>query len=116
MGLRKPKTNRLGVDYAGTVDAVGKNVTQFRPGDEVFGGRNGAYAEYVCAREERAIVPKPPSVTFEEAAAAPVAALTATTGPPRQEPRAGTEGLDQRRVGVAWARTRCRSPRRSAGT
>ena len=80
MGLRKPKTNRLGVDYAGTVDAVGKNVTQFRPGDEVFGGRNGAYAEYVCAREERAIVPKPPSVTFEEAAAAPVAALTALQG------------------------------------
>jgi NADPH:quinone reductase-like Zn-dependent oxidoreductase len=80
MGLRKPKTNRLGVDYAGTVDAVGKNVTQFRPGDEVFGGRNGAYAEYVCAREERAIVPKPENVTFEEAAAVPVAALTALQG------------------------------------
>ena len=80
MGLRKPKSERLGVDYAGTVEAVGKDVTQFRPGDEVFGGRNGAYAEYVCAREDRAIVPKPANVTFEEAAAVPVAAITALQG------------------------------------
>ena len=80
MGLRKPKDNRLGVDYAGTVEAVGANVTQFRPGDDVFGGRNGAYAEYVCAREDRGIVPKPANVTFEEAAAVPVAALTALQG------------------------------------
>ncbi|MDQ3121248.1 MAG: NAD(P)-dependent alcohol dehydrogenase [Actinomycetota bacterium] len=80
MGLRKPKTNRLGVDYAGVVEAVGENVTEFRPGDEVFGGRDGAYAEYVCPREDRAIVPKPANVTFEEAAAAPVAALTALQG------------------------------------
>jgi len=80
MGLRKPKTNRLGVDYAGVVEAVGENVTEFRPRDEVFGGRDGAYAEYVCAREDRAIVPKPANVTFEEAAAVPVAALTALQG------------------------------------
>ena len=80
MGLRKPKTNRLGVDYAGVVEAVGENVTEFRPGDEVFGGRDGAYAEYICAREDRAIVPKPANVTFEEAAAVPVAALTALQG------------------------------------
>ena len=80
MGLRKPKTNRLGVDYAGVVEAVGENVTEFRPGDEVFGGKDGAYAEYVCAREDRAIVPKPANVTFEEAAAVPVAALTALQG------------------------------------
>src|SRR5918994_6040489 len=80
MGLRKPKDNRLGVDYAGTVEAVGKDVTEFRSGDEVFGGRNGAYAEYICAREDRAIVPKPANVTFEQAAAVPVAALTALQG------------------------------------
>ena len=80
MGLRKPKSNRLGVDYAGTVEAVGGNVTEFRPGDEVFGGRNGAYAEYVCARADRAIVPKPANVTFEEAAAVPIAAITALQG------------------------------------
>jgi NADPH:quinone reductase-like Zn-dependent oxidoreductase len=80
MGLRKPKSNRLGVDYAGTVEAVGKNVTEFRPGDEVFGGRDGAYAEYVCAREDRSVVPKPPNVTFEQAAAVPIAAITALQG------------------------------------
>ena len=80
MGLRKPKSNRLGVDYAGTVEAVGRDVTEFRPGDEVFGGRNGAYAEYVCARADRAIVLKPGSVTFEQAAAVPIAAITALQG------------------------------------
>jgi NADPH:quinone reductase-like Zn-dependent oxidoreductase len=80
MGLLKPKERALGVDYAGTVEAVGKNVTQFRPGDEVFGGRNGAFADYVCAREDRAVVLKPADVTFEQAAAVPVAAITALQG------------------------------------
>ena len=80
MGLFKPKESRVGVDFAGTVEAVGGNVTEFRPGDEVFGGRNGAYAEYICAREDRAIVPKPGNVTFEQAAAVPVAAITALQG------------------------------------
>jgi NADPH:quinone reductase-like Zn-dependent oxidoreductase len=80
MGLRKPKSNRLGVDFAGTVEAVGTNVTQFRPGDEVFGGRSGAFAEYLCVREDRAVVPKPANVTFEEAAAVGVAGLTALQG------------------------------------
>jgi NADPH:quinone reductase-like Zn-dependent oxidoreductase len=79
-GLRKPKSNRLGVDYAGTVEAVGKNVTQFRPGDDVFGGRTGAFAEYVCARADRGVVLKPANVNFEEAAAVPIAALTALQG------------------------------------
>jgi NADPH:quinone reductase-like Zn-dependent oxidoreductase len=80
MGLLKPKESRLGVDFAGTVEEVGKDVTQFRPSDEVFGGRSGAFAEYVCVREERAVVLKPANVTFEEAAAVPVAALTALQG------------------------------------
>jgi len=80
MGLLKPKSNSLGVDFAGQVEAVGKDVTQFQPGDEVFGGRNGAFAEYVCVREERAVVPKPANVTFEQAAAVPIAAITALQG------------------------------------
>lgn len=79
-GMRKPKETRLGVDYAGTVEAVGQNVTQFKPGDEVFGGRNGAIAEYVCALADRAVVPKPANMTFEQAAAVPVAAITALQG------------------------------------
>jgi NADPH:quinone reductase-like Zn-dependent oxidoreductase len=80
MGLLKPKQRLLGTDFAGTVEAVGKDVTQFRPGDEVFGGRNGAFAEYVCVAEDRAVVPKPANLTFEQAAAVPVAALTALQG------------------------------------
>jgi NADPH:quinone reductase-like Zn-dependent oxidoreductase len=79
-GLRKPKDTRLGVDYAGTVEAVGRNVTQFKPGDEVFGGRDGAFAEYVCALADRAVVLKPANMTFEQAAAVPVAAITALQG------------------------------------
>jgi NADPH:quinone reductase-like Zn-dependent oxidoreductase len=80
MGLRTPKSERLGTDYAGVVEAVGANVTDFQPGDEVFGGRSGALAEYVQARADRAIVRKPASASFEEAAAVPVAALTALQG------------------------------------
>jgi NADPH:quinone reductase-like Zn-dependent oxidoreductase len=79
-GLRKPKDTRLGVDYSGTVEAVGKNVTQFKPGDEVFGGKNGAIAEYLCALADRAVVLKPASMTFDQAAAVPVAAITALQG------------------------------------
>ena len=80
LGLRKPKDTRLGVDYAGTVEAVGKNVTNFKPGDEVFGGRDGAIAEYVCVLADRAVVAKPGNMTFEQAAAVPVAAITALQG------------------------------------
>ncbi len=79
-GLRKPKETRLGVDYAGVVEAVGKNVTQFKAGDEVFGGRNGALADYVCVLADRAVVLKPANITFEQAAAVPVAAITALQG------------------------------------
>jgi len=80
LGMRKPKDTRLGVDYSGTVEAVGKNVTQFKLGDEVFGGKTGALAEYVCVLADRAVVLKPPNITFEQAASVPVAAITALQG------------------------------------
>src|SRR6266478_1454822 len=80
VGLRKPKDTRLGVDFAGTVEAVGKNVTKFKPGDGVFGGRDGAFAEYVCVRESRAVALKPANVTFEQAASVPIAGITALQG------------------------------------
>jgi NADPH:quinone reductase-like Zn-dependent oxidoreductase len=79
-GLLKPKSTRLGVDFAGTVEAVGRDVTQFRAGDDVFGGGSGAFAEYVCVPADGGVVPKPANVTFEQAAAVPVAALTALQG------------------------------------
>jgi NADPH:quinone reductase-like Zn-dependent oxidoreductase len=78
--LRKPKETRIGVDYAGVVEAVGKNVTQFKVGDEVFGGRAGSLAQYICAKADRGVAAKPPSVTFEEAGSVAVAAITALQG------------------------------------
>ncbi len=80
-GLLKPKRKILGADLAGRVEAVGGNVKQFQPGDEIFGGslNLGAFAEYVCVTE-KVLVLKPGSVIFEEAAAVPVAALTALHG------------------------------------
>ena len=77
-GLLRPKDIRLGADFAGVVEAVGKNITDFKPGDEVFGGSDGAYAEYVTVDKELAL--KPANITFEEAAAVPTAALTALQG------------------------------------
>jgi len=77
VGLRKPKDTRLGVDFAGIVETVGKNVTEFKPGDEVFGGRGGAFAQYVCPRATRAVALKPPNVSFEDAAAVNIAGITA---------------------------------------
>jgi NADPH:quinone reductase-like Zn-dependent oxidoreductase len=77
-GLVRPKDTRLGTDFAGVVEVVGKDVSNFKPGDEVFGGSNGAYAEYVTVGKE--IAPKPASITFEEAAAVPMAGLTALQG------------------------------------
>lgn len=76
-GLRKPKDTQLGVDFAGTVEAVGKNVTKFKPGDEVFGGRTGSFADYVCVRESRAVALKPANISFEQAASVPIAGITA---------------------------------------
>jgi NADPH:quinone reductase-like Zn-dependent oxidoreductase len=76
-GMGRPTRPGLGMDYAGTVEAVGKNVTQFRPGDEVFGGRGGALTEYLSVVAERSISAKPANMTLEQAAAVPVAAITA---------------------------------------
>jgi len=77
-GLFKPRSDRTGIDFAGTVEAVGKDVTHVAPGDDVFGARSGALAEYVTVRD--AVVAKPANLTFEEAAAVPVAAITALQG------------------------------------
>jgi NADPH:quinone reductase-like Zn-dependent oxidoreductase len=77
-GLFKPKDTRLGADFSGVIEAVGKDVSDFKPGDEVFGGRHGAYAEYVTV--SKAIAPKPANITFEEAAAVPIAGITALQG------------------------------------
>lgn len=76
-GIGKPDNPRMGVDFAGTVEAVGRNVTRLKPGDEVFGGRFGALAEYVNVRDDRAIVLKPTNMSFEQAASVPIAAVTA---------------------------------------
>ena len=80
VGLRKPKSTQLGVDFAGTIEAVGKNVTQFKPGDDVFGGKGGAFAEYVCRRAEGAVALKPANITFEQAASVNIAGITALQG------------------------------------
>ncbi len=79
-GLRKPKDIRLGVDYAGTVEAVGRNVTRFKPGDQVFGGRSGALAQYVVVKQDGAVALKPANVSFEQAGAVAIAATTALQG------------------------------------
>jgi NADPH:quinone reductase-like Zn-dependent oxidoreductase len=72
-GLRKPKNTTPGSDFAGTVAAVGKNVTEFKPGDEVFGVRAGALAGYICVTASRAVVSKPGNLSFEQAASIPTA-------------------------------------------
>jgi NADPH:quinone reductase-like Zn-dependent oxidoreductase len=78
-GLRKPKDSRVGIDVSGEVEAVGKNVTRFKPGDEVFGACKGSFAEYACVSQSRFVL-KPHNVTCEHAACVPVAALTALQG------------------------------------
>lgn len=79
LGLRKPRLGRPGVDVAGEIEAVGKNVTQFEPGDEVFGGCSGAFAEYASTAASK-VVMKPDNVTFEQGASVNVAGLTALQG------------------------------------
>ena len=77
-GLFKPNEIRLGTDFAGIVEAVGKDVTLFKPGDEVYGARRGAFAEYVCVKD--CIYPKPANITFEQAGCSAIAAMTALQG------------------------------------
>ena len=79
LGLRKPKGMRIGVDFAGVVEAVGKDVRQFKAGDEVFGGKTGAFAEYVVIAEQF-LIPKPANISFEQAGAVHIAGLTALQG------------------------------------
>src|SRR5689334_10909516 len=76
-GLGAPSDPRLGVDFSGTVEAVGRAVTHFKPGDDVFGGSKGSFAEYLRVRESGGVARKPANVSHAEAAAVPVAALTA---------------------------------------
>jgi NADPH:quinone reductase-like Zn-dependent oxidoreductase len=76
-GLTRPKAHGLGVDMAGTVEALGPEVTRFRPGDEVFGSCTGAFAGYVTVHQDKAIAAKPANLTFEQAASVPVAGYTA---------------------------------------
>jgi NADPH:quinone reductase-like Zn-dependent oxidoreductase len=78
-GLRSPKTRVRGTDLAGRVEAAGKDVTEFQPGDEIFGSCDGSFAEYATAREDK-IAPKPANLTMEQAAAVPASALTALQG------------------------------------
>jgi NADPH:quinone reductase-like Zn-dependent oxidoreductase len=91
-GLRKPEFTGFGRDFAGVVEAVGKNVTQYKPGDEVFGVKSGAVAEYVCARKDRVVL-KPTNISFEQASAVPLAGLTALQGMKTGKIRAGEKVL-----------------------
>ena len=79
-GLRKPKNTRFGTDFGGVVEAVGKNVTELKLGDEVFGAKNGAVAEFICVKVDRAIVMKPSNITFEQAGSVGIAGVTALQG------------------------------------
>jgi NADPH:quinone reductase-like Zn-dependent oxidoreductase len=76
-GIGAPKVVRLGADFSGTVEAVGKSVTRFKPGDEIFGDKRGAFGEYISIPDDRALVLKPDNLTHEQAAAVPIAAITA---------------------------------------
>ena len=113
IGLRRPKNPRLGSDVAGQVEAVGAKVTRFKPGDAVFGACRGSFAEAVCASEST-LVTKPDNVTYEQAAAVPVAGLTALQAlRDKGRIQAGRRSSSTvRREG--WGRSPSRSPGRSA--
>ena len=119
LGLRKPKIKQLGVDVAGEIEAVGRNVTKFRPGDAVFGTCRGAFAEYACTsrvgeNHETCVVMKPDNVTFEQAA------LHRLRDSPHCRVFATKDGFSQGRRSLsmvqreAWVRSPYRSPSRSA--
>ena len=114
-GFGAPKNPRIGIDFAGTVEAVGPGVTKFKPGDEVFGGKNGALAEYVTIAEDGNLALKPAGISFEQAAAVNVAGAhgTADAARPRRA-QARAEGPDQRRLRRRRARSPCRSRSRWA--
>src|SRR4030095_978750 len=78
-GLRKPRFTGFGQEFAGVIEAVGSNVTEFKPGDEVFGQKGGSVAEYVCVRKDHVAL-KPANITFEQAGAVTRAGLTALQG------------------------------------
>jgi len=110
-GLRRPK-NRPGRDVAGQVEAVGSKVTQFKPGDEVFGVCPGAFAEYACAAEDKLAL-KPASVSFENAATLPIAAITALQGLRAWAVSSRTKKSWWMALRAAWAHLPSRLPNRS---
>ena len=93
VGMGAPKDPRLGVDFAGTVESVGADVQNFKAGDAVFGGRSGAFAEYVVVRAARNVVLKPDNISFEQAAAVPIAAVTALQALRKGQVKAGQKVL-----------------------
>ena len=113
VGFPKPKKDHVvGVDLAGRVEAVGKNVTRFKPGDEVFGQSSRACAEYTCAEEDK-LVHKPHNLTFEQAAAVPTSALVALQAlRDHGKVQPGQKILINGASG-AWEPSQCRSPRSS---
>ena len=115
-GMRKPKNTRFGTDFAGVVEAVGKDVTDFKPGDEVFGAKNGAVADYICVKADRAVVMKPSNITFEQAGSVAVAGLTALQGlRDKGHIQSGQKVLITARP-AGLGPSRFKSPKRSAPT
>ncbi len=114
-GLLKPKSTLLGADIAGRVEAVGKGVKQFQPGDAVFGRRAtgyGGFAEYTCAHEN-GLALKPANLSFDEAAAVPMAAVTALQSlRDNGQIQPGQQVLINGASG-GWVRSRCRLPNTS---
>jgi NADPH:quinone reductase-like Zn-dependent oxidoreductase len=102
-----------GMDLTGRVEAIGSNVTRFQPGAAVFGWCDGSYAEYACAPEDH-FAPKPPNLSFEQAAAVPISGFAALrVFATRESSSLGRRSWSSGRRG-AWGRSRCSGPRRSA--